>query len=354
MSAAVLPATPENLRYACELLHAGQVVAFPTETVYGLGANAYDECAVARIFEAKGRPANNPLIVHVAEPGHAEAIFRTVPESARRLMERFWPGPLSIVLPRSARIPAIVSAGMPTVAVRCPSHPAARQLLRLCKLPIAAPSANASGRPSTTTAQHVFADIGGRIPLIIDDGPCAVGLESTVVDMSGRVPVLLRPGGVTPEDLRAVLPDLAIAPGVLAPLPEGARAASPGLLHRHYAPDAAVTLVEGDPPACAAAMAALFDEDLALGRAPALLAFDDTAAVLGARAVYALGPRERPEDAASRLFALLRAAEADKRSHLYLEAPDDSGLQLALRNRMQRAAGFRVISAADAAPGRPL
>lgn len=232
---------PAVLSRAAALLRAGELVAFPTETVYGLAANALDPAAVARIYRAKGRPAYNPLIVHVADVPSARRLVSDWPELATRLAERWWPGPLTLVLPKAAHIPDLVTAGLPTVALRVPSHPVALALLRAVDLPLAAPSANRSGEVSPTSAQHVARSLGDRVPLILDGGPTSVGIESTVVDLTGPLPVLLRPGMISRAELAGVTGPIA-SPG--APADAHAPRPSPGMLDRHYAPKARVRLFD--------------------------------------------------------------------------------------------------------------
>ena len=243
---------PADLRRAAELLRAGELVAIPTETVYGLAADALNGRAVRKIFEAKGRPMDNPLIVHIADISDWAALVTHIPEKARALAAAYWPGPLTMILPHAPCIPDEVSAGLATVAVRFPAHPVARDLIRLTGRPLAAPSANRSGIPSPTTAAHVLADMEGRIAAVVDGGPCAVGVESTVVDLSGETPRLLRPGGVTLEMLEAVAGPVDVDEAVTHALREGAAAASPGMKYKHYAPAAHVVLVKGSPAAYAA------------------------------------------------------------------------------------------------------
>src|SRR5262249_19767115 len=250
MRTEVLPVDPRHpdpavIERAAELLRRGEVVAFPTETVYGLGANALDEAAVRRVFEAKGRPANNPLIVHVTHAEQAVGLTGDWPEAAAKLAARFWPGPLTLVLPRSPRVPDVVTAGGPTVAVRMPAHPVAFGLIRAAGVPLAAPSANRSGELSPTRAEHVLVSLGGRIPLILDGGPTTGGIESTVVDVTGTPVRLLRPGLVSVADLERIVGPLAVP----SPLDTSETALpSPGMLSRHYAPRTPVTLVdEGEP-----------------------------------------------------------------------------------------------------------
>ncbi|MGX8705953.1 MAG: L-threonylcarbamoyladenylate synthase, partial [bacterium] len=229
----LLPVTPESLERAGELIRAGELVAFPTETVYGLGANALDEDAVKSIFEAKGRPGDNPLIVHISAIEQLAPLIRVEPsDMARALMDACWPGPMTLIFPKSDAVPMAVTAGLDSVAIRFPAHPAARALIDAAQRPIAAPSANRSGRPSPTTAGHVMEDMDGHIPLILDGGPCAVGLESTVIDMTGDIPRILRPGGVTPERVAEICGGVRVDDAVLRPLKDGERPRSPGMKYR--------------------------------------------------------------------------------------------------------------------------
>ena len=320
-----------SIRRAAALLRAGELVAFPTETVYGLGADALNGEAAARIFAAKGRPADNPLIAHIAgESGRAGLIAGEPCACARKLMRAFWPGPMTLIFPKSPRVPREVTAGLDTVAVRMPSHPVARALIRAAQTPIAAPSANRSGRPSPTTAAHVLEDMEGRIPLILDGGPCEVGLESTVVDVTGARPRILRPGGVTLEMLEGVVGDVDVDEGVLHQLQAGSQARSPGMKYKHYAPKGEVTIVTG--PRAAQEIARLYDA--ADGRA-AILAFSQ--ADYGARRVYRL------KNAPGELFAALRQLDEDGMETIYAEDVPTAGVGLAVMNRLMRAAAFRVV-----------
>ncbi len=322
-----------SIRRAAALLRAGELVAFPTETVYGLGADALNGEAAARIFAAKGRPADNPLIAHIAgESGLAGLIAGEPCACARKLMRAFWPGPMTLIFPKSPRVPREVTAGLDTVAVRMPSHPVARALIRAAQTPIAAPSANRSGRPSPTTAAHVLEDMEGRIPLILDGGPCEVGLESTVVDVTGARPRILRPGGVTLEMLEGVVGDVDVDEGVLHQLQAGSQARSPGMKYKHYAPKGEVTIVTG--PRAAQEIARLYDA--ADGRA-AILAFSQ--ADYGARRVYRL------KNAPGELFAALRQLDEDGMETIYAEDVPTTGVGLAVMNRLMRAAAFRVVEA---------
>ena len=320
-----------SIRRAAALLRAGELVAFPTETVYGLGADALNGEAAARIFAAKGRPADNPLIAHIAgESGLAGLIAGEPCTCARKLMRAFWPGPMTLIFPKSPRVPREVTAGLDTVAVRMPSHPVARALIRAAQTPIAAPSANRSGRPSPTTAAHVLEDMEGRIPLILDGGPCEVGLESTVVDVTGARPRILRPGGVTLEMLEGVVGVVDVDEGVLHQLQASSQARSPGMKYKHYAPKGEVTIVTG--PRAAQDIARLYDA--ADGRA-AILAFSQ--ADYGARRVYRL------KNAPGELFAALRQLDEDGMETIYAEDVPTAGVGLAVMNRLMRAAAFRVV-----------
>lgn len=332
-----------SLARAASLLRAGELVAFPTETVYGLGADARNAGAVAKIFAAKERPANNPLIAHIADTDMLDGIVAAVEDQATRLMKAFWPGPLTLVLPHRKRIPEIVSAGLDTLAVRMPSHPAALALIREAGCPIAAPSANRSGRPSPTTADHVLADMDGRIPLILDGGPCGYGVESTVVDVTGAAPTVLRPGGITLEMLREVIPSTRIDSAVLQPLADGAQARSPGMLHRHYAPDAPIIIVEGEPHAVQARIRALYDQAAGAGERVAILCSASSASAYGERFTRVLG--QDAADMAMHLYDALRALDLAGATLILSEASEAEGMGLALMNRLLRAADFHVVKA---------
>jgi len=340
----------EQLLEASVRLRNGGLVAFPTETVYGLGADARDTAAVERIFAAKGRPSDNPLIVHVATIADAEAIASRVGAVERRLMERFWPGPLTIVLPvRPGAVSPRVTAGLDTVAVRLPAHDVARELIALAGVPVAAPSANRSGRPSPTRADHVREDLNGRIDGIVDGGDADVGLESTVVmvEPDGAVRVL-RPGGVSAEALAAA--GFAVARGGAgeAAADEAAAPRSPGMKYTHYAPQGELCVVEGAADAVRAYIQARLDADAAAGRRTAVLAFageGGAAPPYRADRVVALAARGDTATAAKRLYAALRDCDADRVERLYAEAVDASGLGEAFMNRLRKAAGGHVLRA---------
>ena len=336
--------TDEQIDAAAALLRAGQVVAFPTETVYGLGSNALDPGAVARIFSAKGRPADNPLIVHISHPAEADAVAE-VPGPARRLMEAFWPGPLTLVMRKRESIPPIVTAGLSTVAVRMPAHPVALALIEAAELPIAAPSANRSGRPSPTTADHVAEDMRGRIPLILDGGPCRVGIESTVLDVSESPVTLLRPGDVTVDMLENVLGEpVHIPDAVLAALTEGQTARSPGLKHTHYAPRAPLTVVTGSPGHIVSYIQGQIDISKD-ARSLGILSASETADRYHGARVIPLGSRHAPKEMAHSLFSALRQMDAWRVERILAEGISPEGEGLAYMNRLLRAAGFATVDA---------
>ncbi len=344
METRCLPPTDEAIRYAAALLKKGELVAFPTETVYGLGADALNRQAVLSIFTAKERPADNPLIVHISERANLAPLCYPN-EKAVRLMDAFWPGPLTLLMKKTAAVPNVTTAGLDTVAVRMPSHPVARALLDACGCPIAAPSANRSGRPSPTKASHVMEDMAGRIPLILDGGACDVGLESTVVDMTGEIPLVLRPGGVTPEMLAEVSGPVETARSILAPLAPGENAPSPGMRHRHYAPKGLLTLVSGKPENVIKACKRLYDDSLQDGKQACILALSEHTAAYGTRYVQDIGSLHHPQEVAARLFDVLRRMDREGIGYIFSEVVEANGLGLAIMNRLGRAASFRFFDA---------
>lgn len=338
MQTKVLKPTPESLALAAEILQKGGLVAFPTETVYGLGADATNAEAAKAIFAAKGRPADNPLIVHISSLSMLPEIVSSVPETAQKLMNAFWPGPLTIIMPKGKKIPYAVTAGLETVAVRFPVHPDAQAMIERCGLPIAAPSANLSGKPSPTTAAHVFEDMDGRIPLILDGGPCQVGLESTVVDATHGHIILLRPGGVTREMLEEALgEEVTLGRGVMEPLADGEKALSPGLKHKHYAPKAEVKVVLGPDDL----RAQYILDSAAKDARPCVLCLEGRRGLYPGLTVLSAG--NTPEDYAHNLFAALRHADEIGCTQVYAEGLSLEGVGLAVMNRVERAAGFHVI-----------
>ncbi|MGE5592784.1 MAG: L-threonylcarbamoyladenylate synthase [Betaproteobacteria bacterium] len=333
------------IRRAAEVIRAGGLVAFPTETVYGLGADGLSARAVERIFTAKGRPQDNPLILHVAAPEDARRVVLGVPPSAKTLMERFWPGPLTLVLPKRPEVPDEVSAGLATVGVRMPDNTIALTLIAESGVPIAAPSANASGRPSPTSADHVIADLAGRIEMILDGGPTSVGVESTVVDMTSNPPTVLRPGGVTVEELREVLGvvDVAAADSVAAPTK--GPVPSPGMKYTHYAPKTPVVLVEGDTGAVVRRILREIGMRRAAGEKVGVMCSRETEEMYAGRAdaVRAVGSRRDLATVAAALFATLRLFDTDGVDVVFAEGFDQRGLGFAIMNRLRRASGARII-----------
>jgi L-threonylcarbamoyladenylate synthase len=319
---------PDVITRAAEVLRRGGLVAFPTETVYGLGANALDAAAVARIFEAKGRPANNPLIVHVGDAAEAQRVASAWPETATRLAERFWPGPLTLVLPKRPEVPDLVTAGGPTVAVRVPAHPVAMALLRAVGLPIAAPSANRSSELSPTRAEHVLRGLAGRIDLILDAGPTTGGIESTVLDLTTQPPRLLRPGLVGPADLEALIGPIERASHAKAA--ESAALPSPGMLARHYAPRTPLECVEGDS-------SELVEQLLARGLRVGWMTGADILGTPSSSLVCVPMPAD-PAGYAARLYAVLHQLDDASLDRIVVSLPPDAEEWAAVRDRLRRAA----------------
>ena len=329
------PQETDKLRRAAEVLRRGGLCGIPTETVYGLAANALDEEAVRKIFAAKGRPQDHPLIVHIASMEELPALLREIPPEAKALAAAFWPGPLTIILPKADCIPDAVSCGLPTVAIRMPSHPIANAIIRAAGVPLAAPSANTSGKPSPTTAAHVLHDMDGRIDMIVDGGACSVGVESTVVTLCAKRPRLLRPGGVTLEMLRDVLGDVDVDKAVLGELTSGEKPSSPGMKYKHYSPDADVKLVRGSL-ASFARYAKSFPTTQTM-----ILCFDGEEQAFDCETIT-LGAAADARTHAQRIFRALR--EADERGFrtVLVHCPDDRGVDLAVLNRLLRAAAFQI------------
>ncbi len=332
----------EPLRIAAETLRRGGLVAFPTETVYGLGANALDPAAVARIFDAKGRPSSDPLIVHIAALDQLDTVARDLPPLALDLAARFWPGPLTLVLARAERVAPNVSAGRDTVAVRMPSHPVALGLLQAAQLPVAAPSANLFAHTSPTTAQHVLDDLRDRVDLVLDGGPTSVGVESTVLDLTGSVPTVLRPGGLPIEALRAIIPDVVYTPQYLG---EQESAQGPGMLLRHYSPHAQLLLYDGKAESVRAAMRAAALRLLAENAIVGAMAYDEDRAAFAGLAVeiVPLGPEANTEQISRRLYAAMRELDGRKVDCILARGPSRTGLGAAIWDRLIRAAEGRVI-----------
>lgn len=326
----------EKINRIGEILKDGGVVAIPTETVYGLAANALDEDAVSKIFKAKGRPQDNPLIVHISEIEELYPLVKGVPKEALLLAEKFWPGPLTMILPRSEIVPKSVSAELDTVAVRMPSHPIARAIIKSAGVPLAAPSANLSGKPSPTTAQHVFNDMNGRIDAIADGGPCSVGLESTVITLCTTPARLLRPGKITPDELTQVLGEIEVDSAVLGELKKGTVPASPGMKYKHYSPNADVIIVRGKfdnfkkyilENSSDGVMAICFNGEDLLLPVPSLC----------------FGNQDNTSEQAHLLFDALRKVDELGAKTVYVRCPSSNGVGLAVMNRLLRAAEFKVV-----------
>lgn len=331
--------TAAGVQKAADILKTGGLVAIPTETVYGLGANGLDPEAVTRIFAAKGRPQDNPLILHIPSAEHLERYCQNIPSEAYALAERFWPGPLTMILERRKNVPDVVTAGLETVGMRCPDHKATRAILELAQVPVAAPSANTSGKPSPTTARHVWEDMAGKIDAIVDGGPCQVGLESTIIDLTCTPPRLLRPGGVTLEQLEEALGTVEVDKAVKQLLAPGEKPRAPGMKYRHYAPKAPVTVVRGTPEKTAEYLRQHLPEG------SGVICFDEYAGLFegGAAAVERLGRSGDPSAQARRLFDALRAFDHTEVTAIFAQSPDETGLGLAITNRLNKAAGFHFI-----------
>ena len=330
---------PSTAQIAADIIKKGGLVAIPTETVYGLGANGLDENAVLKIFEAKGRPQDNPLILHVAEPKEMERFCHDIPESAYRLAEKFWPGPLTMVLPVKDVVPKRTTAGLNTVAVRCPDSDVTRKIIALAGVPIAAPSANISGKPSTTTAEHVRHDHDGKIDAIVDGGPCRVGVESTIVDLTEDRPRLLRPGGITPEQLIEVLGDLVIDKAVTAQIDKDAVVKAPGMKYRHYAPVEPVVIVSGSREKAAAYIHAHFTPG------DRVLCFEEELPLYQDCVPLAYGREADVNTLSAGLFSALRILDDPSIHQVYARCPVGGGVAYAVQNRLKKAAGFHTEEA---------
>lgn len=338
----------ESIQEAAKILNNKGLVAFPTETVYGLGANALDEEAAAKIYDAKGRPSDNPLIVHIADTDAVYTLATEVPEKAVLLMEAFWPGPLTIILPKVGIVPDGTTGGLDTVAIRMPSHPVALELIRESGLYIAAPSANSSGRPSPTLASHVMEDMDGRIDAVIDGGAVGIGIESTIVDLTGDIPTILRPGFITKSMLEAIVGEVAIDPALVEPDPS-LRPKAPGMKYTHYAPKGELTIVEAsasdeERTRVVDTINELTQDKIAQGYSVAVITTRENASQYGCPYVLVVGERSHGETIAANLYAVLRQCDDLDCDYIYSEAFGDSELGGAIMNRLLKAAGHRVIS----------
>ena len=327
-----------DIRAAAEIIRKGELLAIPTETVYGLGANGLDAEAVEKIFRAKGRPRDNPLILHIADASWLTRYCEAVPPAAYRLADAFWPGPLTMILQRKSIVPDETTAGLDTVGMRCPDHPVTLAIIREADLPIAAPSANRSGRPSCTAASHVLEDMAGRIEGLVDGGECRVGVESSIIDLTVTPPRLLRPGGLSLERLREVLGEVEIDRAVLQKLSDGEKPRAPGMKYRHYAPKAPVTVFTGDAKKTARAIARRSGED------SGVICFEEYRELYPRSAVQVLGKAADTDAQAHRVFEALRSFDDTDVKEIFAQCPAETELGLAVANRLKKAAGFQTVA----------
>ncbi|MBR4768288.1 MAG: threonylcarbamoyl-AMP synthase [Lachnospiraceae bacterium] len=336
------------VRMAGKVLKKGGLVAFPTETVYGLGGNALSDESSKKIYAAKGRPSDNPLIVHVGNVKDVEKLVESIPEKAVKLMEAFWPGPLTLIFPKSGLVPKETTGGLDTVAIRMPSHPVAAALLKSLPFPVAAPSANLSGRPSTTEAYHVIEDLSGRVDMIIDDGDVPIGVESTILDLTGEVPTLLRPGFITVEEMERVIGKIEVDPAIetrnlIEKSIDVRKPKAPGMKYRHYAPKAEMTIISGPEAYVADYINANADDHTGI------LATEERKELYRKGVVVTVGHRSDPNEIAHHLFEALRTFDELKVTRIYSEDLSDSDIGTAIMNRLLKAAGgnYKVIDKED-------
>lgn len=339
----------EALRDAAKLIQAGELVAFPTETVYGLGADALRPEAAKKIYAAKGRPSDNPLIVHICKFEELESIAKEVPKQAKLLADAFWPGPLTMVVWKNEKVPYETTGGMETVAVRMPNHPVALGLIAESGCLIAAPSANTSGKPSPTEASHVALDMDGRIPMILDGGAVGIGIESTIIDLTEAKPMILRPGYITKEMLEEVLSEeVLIDPGILAadttdPAKAGQKPKAPGMRYKHYAPKADLVLVEGETDAVVEKINVLVSDKQAQGQGVGVIATDETRERYRADVVFSIGARDDEDAIAQHLYKILRDFDEQQVDVIYSESFATPRIGQAIMNRLLKAAGYQVL-----------
>lgn len=343
MNTKFLKPTEENIASAGKIIAGGGLVAFPTETVYGLGADALNEAAVANIYKAKGRPSDNPLIVHVAKKEDIAPLVSEIPPKAQMLIDAFFPGPITVIMPKSEKIGKTVSGGLDTVGIRMPQNPIARQLIEAAGTPIAAPSANTSGLPSPTEAKYVLEDMNGKIDAVIDGGSCEFGIESTVITLAGDHPVILRPGAITKEMIEEVIGSVEIASAVLEGMKDGEVAASPGMKYKHYAPKGDLVIVEGKKQAVAETINHLTKMDAEAGLKTAVIASDENLSLYDADCKINIGSREHEESIAANLYEVLREMDEMGVQKMYSESFAGGGLGAAIMNRLLKAAGHHVI-----------
>ena len=338
----------DQLLEGAAILRKGGLVAFPTETVYGLGANALDPEAAKKIYAAKGRPSDNPLIAHIGQRSDLEVLVKEIPEAGRKLMKAYWPGPLTLIFPKSSAVPYETTGGLDTVAVRMPSDLVAKRLIELAGVPVAAPSANTSGRPSPTTADHVYEDMNGRIEMIVDGGPVGIGVESTIVDVTGSVPMLLRPGAVTLEMLCDTVGQVAVDPAVAKPMSAEIKPKAPGMKYRHYAPKAELMLVEGKEQSVSDKVVDVITnmalEKRAQGHEVGIICTDETYDRYPEEVrIRSLGQRSKEETIARNLFGVLREFDSLGVEYIYSESFSNEHLGQAIMNRLTKAAGYHIL-----------
>ena len=333
-----------ELQKACQILQTGGLVAFPTETVYGLGGNALSAEASDKIYHAKGRPSDNPLIVHIADMEDLYDVALSVNKKTLELAKAFWPGPLTMIFPKKENVPLSTTGGLNTVAVRMPSHPVARALIRCSKVYIAAPSANRSGRPSPTRAEHVIEDMDGRIDMILDGGPVGIGIESTIIDMTEEIPVILRPGYITEDMVKGVIGSVLTDPAIVAVSPDkNIVAKAPGMKYRHYAPRGQMTTVEGDLAAVTEKINVLVKEQEKEQKKTAVIATEESKERYNCSRVYSIGSRKSEGSIAAGLYDILRQMDAIGAEYIYAESFAEDTLGQAIMNRMLKAAGYHRI-----------
>ena len=326
---------------AARVIREGGLAAFPTETVYGLGADALNPEAARKIYAAKGRPSDNPLIVHIADMEHLSEIAKDVPDQAKKLAEAFWPGPLTMIVNKNEKVPDETTGGMQTVAVRMPNHPVALELIRKSGCLIAAPSANTSGRPSPTLAEHVAEDLDGKVPVILDAGEVGIGIESTIIDLTEAIPMILRPGYVTKRMLEEVIGPVRTDPGMISE-DSSVKPKAPGMKYRHYAPKADLIIVDGEKKAVIDKINALTAYMRTKGRRVGVIGTDETAAHYTGDVVLSMGAREDEDAIARRLYRILREFDEREIHVIYSESFDSPGIGQAVMNRLLKAAGHQV------------
>ena len=342
----------EQIEAAAQIIRTGGLVAFPTETVYGLGGNALDPTASAKIYAAKGRPSDNPLIAHIAEREDLYELVSEIPAAAEKLMDLYWPGPMTLVFPKTDKVPYSTTGGLDTVAVRMPSHPVARALIRAAGVPIAAPSANVSGRPSPTKAEHVLEDMDGRIDMILDGGEVGIGLESTIVDLTGEVPSLLRPGFISEEMLKDVLGQVEVDAASVGPMDPEVQPKAPGMKYRHYAPKADMTIIRGNQDKVIETICEKAARALQRGKKVGIVCTEESLPVYQERLLTVtdgeldlavIGSRRDPSTIAHNLFDVLRSFDGQQVDRIYSESFEGGQLGDAIMNRLKKAAGYHII-----------